>query len=268
MAIGLVTMKGRLEGKSAVLIGASLGIGKGIAAKLAAEGADLLIGDWNLDAGRSMAAELGLPEDRIVGVDASLEPDVEALAQAALDRLGRIDILVQNAGIYPFSLIGETSVAQWDHVLGVNLRSVFLASRACHKAMRAQGGGRMIFTSSITGPRVVSHGLAAYASAKAGINGFIKAAALEFAPFGITVNGVEPGNILTEGLQADRSPEFIASMHRSIPMGRLGLPSDIANAVAFLASDEASYITGTTIVIDGGQILPESKDFLDPATWH
>ncbi len=261
-------MRQRLNGKSAILIGGALGIGKGIAAKLVEEGAELLIGDRNLEAGSALLADLGLAEDCLVEIDVSREQDVEVLAQAALSRFGRIDILVQNAGIYPFSLIGQTSVAQWDHVMAVNLRSVFLAARACEAAMREQGSGRMIFTSSITGPRVASHGLSAYASSKAGINGFIKAAALEFAAFGITVNGIEPGNILTEGLQADRSPEFIESMQRSIPMGRLGLPSDIANAVAFLASDEASYITGTTMVIDGGQLLPESKDFLDPASWH
>lgn len=261
-------MTGRLEGKIAILIGAALGIGKGIAAKLVAEGAELVVGDRNVEAGRATIRELDLPSDRFVEVDASQETDVERLSAAVLDRFGRIDILVQNAGIYPFSLIGDTSVAQWDHVLAVNLRSAFVATRACLAPMKAQSHGRMIFTSSITGPRVVSHGLAAYASAKAGINGFIKAAALEFAAYGITVNGIEPGNILTEGLQGDRSPAFIESMHRSIPMGRLGLPSDIANAVAFLASDEASYITGTTIIVDGGQTLPESKDFLDPATWH
>ena len=261
-------MTRRLDGKIAILIGAALGIGKGIAAKLVAEGAELFVGDRNVEAGLATIKELGLQEDRFFAVDASQETDLEQLAASVLGRFGRIDILVQNAGIYPFSLIGDTSVAQWDHVLAVNLRSAFVATRACLAPMKAQNQGRMIFTSSITGPRVVSHGLAAYASAKAGINGFIKAAALEFAVHGITVNGVEPGNILTEGLQSDRSPEFIESMHRSIPMGRLGLPSDIANAVAFLASEEASYITGTTIIVDGGQTLPESKDFLDPATWH
>lgn len=115
--------------------------------------------------------------------------------------------------------------------------------------------------------RGLSHAMSSYAATKAGINGFIKAAALEFASHGITVNGVEPGNILTEGLLAGRTPQFIASMERSIPMGRLGTPHDVANAVVFLASREASYITGTTIVVDGGQTLPENRDFFDPASW-
>ena len=98
-----------------------------------------------------------------------------------------------------------------------------------------------------------------YSASKAGINGLIRAAAIELAPYGITVNGVEPGNILTEGMQAERSPEFIRAMERSVPLGRLGTPRDVAHAVLFLASDEAAYITGTTIVVDGGQILPEAK---------
>ena len=127
--------------------------------------------------------------------------------------------------------------------------------------MKAQRSGRMLFTSSITGPHVTSPGHGHYAATKAGINGFIRSAALEFAGYGITVNGVEPGNILTESIQQQRGPEFIRSMEDAIPLGRLGAPRDVANAFLFLASDEASYITGTTIVVDGGQLLPEGKDF-------
>lgn len=119
----------------------------------------------------------------------------------------------------------------------------------------------MIFTSSITGPRVTSPGHGHYSASKAGINGFIKSAALEFAGYGITVNGLEPGNILTEGVKQNRSEAFIRTMEEAIPLGRLGTPRDIANAALFLASDEAAYITGTTVVVDGGQTLPEGKDF-------
>lgn len=258
----------RLAGQVAVLIGGAEGIGRGIATRLVQDGAELVIGDINLPLAKKAAAALGLPPEQVLHVDASQEEDVAALVGRALELFGRVDILVQNAGIYPFSLIVDTTVAQWEHVLAVNLRSAFLAARACAPSMAARGHGRMIFTSSITGPRVVSHGLAAYAATKAGINGFIKAAALEFASAGITVNAVEPGNILTEGLQAGRSPEFIAGMESSVPMGRLGAPGDIAAAVSFLASSDAAYITGTSIIVDGGQTLPESKDFRDPASWH
>jgi len=119
----------------------------------------------------------------------------------------------------------------------------------------------MIFTSSITGPRVTSPGHGHYSASKAGINGFIKAAALEFSHDHITVNGIEPGNILTDGMKLHRSEGFIRMMEEAVPLGRLGTPRDVANAALFLASDEASYITGTTIVVDGGQTLPEGKDF-------
>jgi 3-oxoacyl-[acyl-carrier protein] reductase len=127
--------------------------------------------------------------------------------------------------------------------------------------MKQKRYGRMVFTSSITGPRVTSPGHGHYSATKAGINGFIKSAALEFSSWNITVNGVEPGNIMTEGIKLHRSAEYIRSMEEAIPLARLGTPRDVANAVLFLASDEASYITGTTIIVDGGQTLPEGKDF-------
>lgn len=258
---------GRLDGRVAVLIGAAAGIGKGIAARLVEDGATLVIGDTDEAGACALAAALGVPVAQVLKVDVADEQDVNALAALADRKFGRIDILVQNAGIYPFALIGDTTVAGWDRIIAVNLRGAFLATRACAPAMQRQRRGRIVFTSSITGPKVVSHGLAAYAASKAGINGFIKAAALEYAADGITVNGVEPGNIITEGLQRGRSARFIESMRHSIPVGRLGTPGDVAGAVAFLASDDAEYITGTTIVVDGGQTLPESKDFLDPGTW-
>jgi len=189
--------------------------------------------------------------------DVSRKPDAEAMVAQALARFGRLDILVQNAGIYPWTLIEDISVEEWDRVLGVNLRGTFLAAQACVRAMKPQGTGRMVFTSSITGPRVSSPGHGHYSASKAGINGFIRAAAVEFARHGITVNGVEPGNILTGGMKTHRSKAFIRSMEASVPLGRLGTPRDVAYACLYLASDEAAYVTGTTIVVDGGQILPE-----------
>jgi 3-oxoacyl-[acyl-carrier protein] reductase len=156
-------------------------------------------------------------------------------------------------------MLADIGVDEWDAVLAINLRGCFLAIQACARPMRAQTYGRIVLTSSITGPRVSSPGHGHYSASKAGINGLIRAAAIELAPCGITVNGVEPGNILTEGMQAERSPEFIRAMERSVPLGRLGTPRDVAHAVLFLASDEAAYITGTTIIVDGGQIVPEAK---------
>lgn len=251
-------MNDRLKDRVALVIGGARGIGAAIAARFTHEGAAVAIADMEEAAGRKLADALG---GIFIAADIAAEADAERAVAETIARFGRLDILVQNAGIYPWTLIEDTSVAEWDRVLGVNLRGAFLAARAALPAMKAQGHGRMIFTSSITGPHVTSPGHGHYSASKAGINGFIRAAALEFSGYGITVNGVEPGNILTEGMQAHRSPGFIASMAAAIPLGRMGTPEDVANAFLFLASDEASFITGTTIVVDGGQLLPEGADF-------
>lgn len=246
----------------AIVVGAGRGIGAAIAARLAAEGAKVVVADKDESTAKSTAARLGAP-DRAAAMHVDIErPEAAAeLVQATLERFGHLDIMVQNAAIYPWSLISDISAGEWDAVLGVNLRSAFLTARAAVAPMRARGGGRLIYISSITGPRVSSPGHAHYAASKAGINGFVKTAAIELSQHGITVNSVEPGNILTEGLIAERTQQFIDSMCAAVPLGRLGTPEDVAHAVAFLASDEASYITGTSIIVDGGQILPETKDF-------
>lgn len=251
-------MTGRLEGKVAIVIGSARGIGKATAVRFAEEGARLIIADTEREAGVATAAELGAP---FIHVDVSKLADAEAAVALAIEKFGRLDIMVQNAGIYPWQLLEETSVEDWDRVMGVNLRGSFIAARAALVPMKQQRSGRILFTSSITGPHVTSPGHGHYSATKAGINGLIRAAALEFAGYGITVNGVEPGNILTEAIQLHRSPEFIKGMEDAIPLGRLGSPRDVANAFLFLASDEAAYITGTTIVVDGGQLLPEGADF-------
>jgi 3-oxoacyl-[acyl-carrier protein] reductase len=131
--------------------------------------------------------------------------------------------------------------------------------KACLPHMKEEGYGRIVVTSSITGPRVGNPGLAHYAASKAGINGFIRTAAIEFAQHGITINAVEPGNILTPGMDAQIGADYIRAQEQSIPLGRLGEPEDIAHATLFLASDEAKYITGQSIIVDDGQILPESR---------
>jgi 3-oxoacyl-[acyl-carrier protein] reductase len=253
-------MTGRVEDKVAIVIGAARGIGAAIAERLVEEGARVVIADTLAADGEATAKRLG-PEGEatFVATDVSRKASVAALMQGTLARCGRVDILVQNAGIYPYTMLPEIPVEEWDAVLGVNLRGCFLAIQACIPAMRARRYGRIVLTSSITGPRVSSPGHGHYSASKAGINGLIRAAAVELAPDGITVNGVEPGNILTEGMRAERSPEFIRAMERSVPLGRLGTPRDVAHAVLFLVSDEAAYVTGTTIIVDGGQIVPEGK---------
>ncbi len=251
-------MTRRLDGKVAIVIGAARGIGKGTALRFAEEGARLVLADRDEAAGRATADEIGAA---FLPADIARYDHAEALVDLALSTHGRLDIIVQNAGIYPWQLIEDTTPEDWDRVMAVNLRGSFNAAKAALPPMKAQRAGRMLFTSSITGPHVTSPGHGHYGASKAGINGLIRSAALEFSSYGITVNGVEPGNILTEAMQEHRGPDFIADMESAIPLGRLGTARDVANAFLFLASDEASYITGTTIVIDGGQLLPEGNDF-------
>lgn len=251
-------MTGRLHNRVALVIGAARGIGEGIAQRFVEEGARVVIADTEAEAGEATARRLN---GQFIFTDISRKDHAEAAVNAAISSFGTLDILVQNAGIYPWTLIENIEPEEWDAVLGVNLKGTYLAARAALPHMKAKSYGRMVFTSSITGPRVTSPGHGHYSASKAGINGFIKAAALEFSGYGITVNGIEPGNILTDGMKMHRSEAFIKSMEVAVPLGRLGTPRDIANTALFLASDEASYITGTTIVVDGGQTLPEGADF-------
>jgi 3-oxoacyl-[acyl-carrier protein] reductase len=247
-----------LKNRTALVIGAARGIGAGIVERFIEEGAHVVLADTEVAIGQATAKRLGA---RFIETNIALKADAERAVAETVDHFGGLDILVQNAGIYPWTLIENIEPEEWDSVMAVNLRGTFLAARAALPVMREKKYGRMVFTSSITGPRVTSPGHGHYSASKAGINGFIKAAALEFAGYGITVNGVEPGNILTEAIVEHRSQAFIRNMEEAVPLGRLGTPRDIANAVLFLASDEASYITGTTIIVDGGQTLPEGKDF-------
>jgi 3-oxoacyl-[acyl-carrier protein] reductase len=251
-------MTSRLAGKGALIVGAARGIGRGIAERFVEEGARVVIADSDGESGAATARGLGT---HFVLTDVSSQSAMEHAARETAERVGGPDILVQNAGIYPWTLIENIDPEEWDRVLAVNLKGTFLAARAVLPYMKKSGYGRMVFTSSITGPRVTAPGHGHYSASKAGINGFIRAAALEFSVYGITVNGVEPGNILTEGVEKHRSAAYIRSMQEAVPLGRLGTPRDVANAVLFLASEEASYITGTTIIVDGGQTLPEGKDF-------
>lgn len=255
-------MTGRFTNRVALVVGAARGIGEAIAGSFVEQGARVVIADTEAAMGSATALRLGAP-DRccFVACDISQKIDAERAVTEAVTRFGGLDILVQNAGIYPWTLIENIEPEEWDKVMGVNLRGTYLAARAAIAVMKTKNYGRIVFTSSITGPRVTSPGHGHYSASKAGINGFIKAAALEFSGYGVTVNGVEPGNILTEAIKTERGPAYIQSMQESIPLGRLGTPREVANAVLFLASDEAAYITGTTIIVDGGQTLPEGRDF-------
>jgi len=174
-------------------------------------------------------------------------------------RHGRLDVLLHNAGIFPQLLIEEITDEELDGVLAVNLKSAFWLTRAALPHLRRAKSPRILFTSSVTGPRVALPRLAHYAASKAGLNGFIRAAAMEFASEGITVNGVEPGLIATDALEVLGNEDAARAMAAAIPLGRLGVPTDIAYAMLYLASDQAAFVTGQTIVVDGGALIPENS---------
>lgn len=251
----------RLNKKVAIVTGAGKGIGRAVAHTFAGEGARVIIADVDAEAGQHVENEILDAGGNAIfcKTDVRRESDTEAMAKLARQTYGQIDILCANAGIFPETTLEEMSASDWDQVLDVNLKGVFLSVKACLPYFKDRNQGRILVTSSITGNRTGISGLAHYAASKGGINGFIKASAMELAKYNVTVNGVEPGNILTEGMDQQLGQEYIAAQAEAIPLGRMGQPEEIASAMLFLASDEASYITGQTIVVDGGQILPESK---------
>src|SRR5689334_2213161 len=244
----------RLDGQGAIVTGSARGIGRGIATVLASEGARVAIADVNVDAARATASELG---GIAIEVDATDPSSLRAMAARVLDEFGRLDILAANAGIYPTALIDEIDEREWDRVNDLNAKGAFFALQACVPAMRERGYGRIVLTSSITGPITGHPGFATYGASKAAMLGFMRSAAVELARSGITINAVMPGNVSTPGL-AETSDEHQRRMLDAIPMGRYAEPEEVGWAVRFLASPEAGYITGQTLIVDGGQVLPEA----------
>ena len=256
-------MSTSLAHKSVVVTGASKGIGKGIAQVFAAAGARVLVVARHHEAAEATAAQLraaGGTAAAFAG-DVTVTADMQAMAKAAVDRHGGLDVLCANAGIFPQMKLELMSEDEWDHVMDTNLKSAFLTVQACLPYLKGSGQGRIILTSSITGPVTGFPGWAHYGATKAGQLGFMRTLCLEVAKYGITVNAVSPGNIATEGVAA-LGPDYARSMAASIPMNRLGSVEDIGYAALFLASREAGFITGQSLVIDGGQIVPESLDAL------
>lgn len=249
-------MPGRLDGKVAIVIGGAKGVGSGVVEVFAREGARVVLADIDDKAGAAMAARHGAT---YVHADTAWKPDMQALAARTVDRFGRIDVLAHIAGICPRGPIETLDETDWDRTLAVNLKGAFLAVQACFPTMRRQSYGRIVFTGSITGPHVTWPDHGHYASSKAGLVGLARSVALEGAPFGITCNVVEPGNVETETVRATHGEGHLRTMAAAVPIGRLAQPVDVGESMAFLCSDAAAYVTGTTLVLDGGQILPEAR---------
>lgn len=249
----------RLDGQVAIVTGGARGIGLGIATVLRAEGANVVIADIDESAAAAAASLLCETGEHAAAVrtDVTAKSDVERLAAAAVRRWGRIDILAANAGIYPHIRLGDISVTDWDQVMAINVKGAMLAIQACLPQMTEQGYGRIVLTSSITGSVVGQPGYALYGASKAAMLGLLRSAAVEVARDGITINAVLPGNIRTPGFD-ELGPEHKRRMLAAIPLDRFGEPEDVGWCVRFLASREASYVTGQTLIVDGGQVLPES----------
>lgn len=238
-----------LKGKVAVVTGARQGIGYGIAEALAKEGCNVVLGDIDLKGCEAAAKKIEKMKVKALAVrcDVSSKSDVDNMISSTVKKFGKVDILVNNAGIFPFVNISEMKESDWDRVIGINLKGVFLCSQAAAKAMKK--GGKIISISSIAS-LIGFQGLTHYCASKGGINGFTRALALELAPRKINVNAVAPGAIDTPGAASDEKTRKQTIM--GIPLGRTGRPEDIANAAVFLASEKSDYITGQVIVVDGG----------------
>ena len=238
----------------ALITGGAKGIGKGIAGVLSEAGANVVIADIDEGAGRETATELGVDFEVL---DVSSKSSCRHAVDATLERHGKLDVVCSNAGIFPQAPLDTMSEEEWEKMIGVNLRGAFLMTQAALSGMRKRRYGRIVITSSITGPLTGFPGWTHYGASKAGQLGFMRSAALECASDGITINAVMPGNVLTEGLK-EQGDEYLRQMAEAIPTKELCEPRDIAYAVCFLASPEARYITGQTLIVDGGQVLPES----------
>jgi len=247
------------SGKTVLVTGGAQGIGQAIVEAYALRGARVMIADLRLAQAQALAAQLNEQACEVEAVEIDLA-DATAVSRLVhgLERdWERLDILIHNAGFFPLTPFAEITPAILERTLAVNLSALFWLTQAALPMFQRQGAGCVLVTSSVTGPRVAYPGLSHYATSKAGVNGFIRNAAVELACHGVRVNGVEPGMIATPAMNNLGDDEVNADIASRVPLGRIGCAEDIAGAMLFLASDLATYITGQTIVVDGGSTLPE-----------
>ncbi len=258
-------MLGQLQNKVVIVTGAAQGIGAAISRVFAQAGAKVVLADIAADIGRKTASDICAAggEAHFIEADISLREQVNSLVQSAVEHYGKLDIVIHNAASFAIRSAENMSEEYLDKSLSVILRPAFWFTQEALPHFRKQGSGRLIFTSSVTGPTVATPGAANYSAAKSGINGFVKAAAVELAKENITVNAVEPGFIKTDAMDLLADKEGQKRLESYIPRGHMGKPEDIANAMLFFASDEASYITGQSIIVDGASTLVESAALLE-----
>ncbi|MFT5274943.1 MAG: 3-oxoacyl-[acyl-carrier protein] reductase [Saprospiraceae bacterium] len=252
-----------IRNRNVIVTGGTKGIGKGIARVFASHGANVMIAARSEKTGNEVVSELQEydGEVKFTVCDVTNWPSVQNMMEETANAFGGIDVVCANAGMFPQTKIVDMDPGQWDSVMECNLKSSFLCVKAAIPYFEKAGKGRVVLTSSITGPVTGYPGWSHYGASKAGQLGFLKTAAIELAKYNTTINAVMPGNIYTEGLE-DLGEDYLATMAASIPLKRLGSVEDIGNAALFFAADEAGYITGQQLIIDGGQILPESLEAL------
>lgn len=247
-----------LTGRTAIVTGGAMGIGLGIARRLHEAGASVVLADLDPDVAEQVAGELraGRGGSAVsVRVDVSDPDDVERMMDAAVETFGGIEILVNNAGIFPMAPLSDLDLDTFQRVLDVNLTGLYLCTKAASARMIAQGrGGRIVNITSIDALHPSMVGLAHYDASKHGAWGFTKSAALELAPHDIRVNAIAPGGVRTPGV-GDVDEETLKGFEAMIPMGRMGDPDEIGRVALFLASDLSSYMTGAQVVVDGGRLL-------------